>query len=341
MIGANSPLNIDDGPNGLLFYSSQSDQPENPTAKSLLQAGKPAVHGQAILLGRALDKSGTAKPTSILKESAIKVKRLCHETVRQFLPKRPLSAYQFFQSHYSDEVRERAKTNPEIQKPKNLVDWGPQTMAAWKALSKEEKAPFEERARESSEQYKTEKKKFDSVFCNPPLRARHAYNCFMAAHGSKTADGRGGVCKKELIERWRALNDAEKAPYLQEAKLDAERHLRESEEYRKWCTENGQDYDELIRKKKKIPVVTKGGVDAKVEKKPRNSTKKKNAPGAKKRTRTAVSEAKKPTIKKKGATKKRPPIQKATTRKRPKQAEPVIEDEIDEAKSETETYADD
>jgi hypothetical protein len=205
-------------------------------------------------------------------------------------------------------------------------------MAAWNALTAEEKVPFEDLARESSAKYKSACNEFSSKFCDPPLRARHAYNCFMAAHG-KTSDGRGGVCKKELIEQWQKLSDAQKAPYLEEARVDGERYLRETEEFRKWCTETGNNYDELIRKKKKIRAVPKSGDDPKVEKKSRKSTKKDV-----RRARKALPEPKKTA--KKTTNKRKPAIQKKPVRKRAKQVVSRVEEDNDEAVSEAETYTD-
>ncbi len=322
MIQATDALTITACPDGLMFHCIQENAPENPTATSLVK--NMTIRGSAYLLGPESDTTSKlpqstrsyVRPTSVGAEAVIKVKQLCHETVRSSLqPKRPRSAYQYFQTYFSKMIK--AQTDPNLPKPATLTEWGPQTMQAWRLLSPEERQKFIDEAQKGKEEYEAEKAKFN-LMCRPcPRRARHAYNIFMMENGGKNSDGQGGVCKRDIIAKWRALSPEQQAPYIAEAGRDMERYKRENEDFKKWCLETNSNYDELMRKKKKVPTIRRTTEPAK-KRPPTEKKKVESDPNKKSRRARAVPSNKKEASS--GNNRKRAPKTKPGAKKRTNKA---------------------
>ena len=172
-----------------------------------------------------------------------------------------------------------------------------------------------------------------------------------ATHGSGSSESSGGVCRRELIDKWHKLSEAEKEPYLKEAKLDGERYQRETAQFKKWCEESGNSYDELMRKKKKIRVVPKEKSEPSPAKRSRKPTKKKEV----KRVRKTGGETKRAAPGKKLPSAKRAQGSKKPPRKRAKAVRPTTprtpdgpdiepeqeSDNENENENESETYTND
>jgi len=179
-------------------------------------------------------------------------------------PKRPLSAYMFFCQAMRPDVK---RDNPAA----NFSDLGKLLGAKWQTLKDSEKKPYEKQNQQDKERYekdkeelnrkeaedsgdaepKTKKTKTTSAAKNTvkkgPKTPKSAYMLFADDERTKLKNEGKDVTfaesGKHIGERWRALSDKEKAPYVEKNKGLKEQYEKDKAD---WEAINGP-----MQKKKK------------------------------------------------------------------------------------------
>jgi len=182
-------------------------------------------------------------------------------------PKRPLSAYMFFCQAMRPDVK---RDNPNA----NFSDLGKLLGAKWQTLKDQEKKPYEKQNQQDKERYEKDKEELnrkeaeDSGDAEPkskktktaaaaknkekqgPKAPKSAYMLFADDERTKLKNEGKDVgfaeSGKHIGERWRALSDKEKAPYVEKNKQLREQYEKEKAE---WEQVNGP-LEKKARKKK-------------------------------------------------------------------------------------------
>ncbi|KAI0562465.1 cell surface glycoprotein [Gracilaria domingensis] len=90
--------------------------------------------------------------------------------------------------------------------------------------------------KEQNKKIREEKKAAKEAKAAEPKRAKNAYAIFFSAHATQVSEyiKENNVqhsMAKEIADRWKALSDAHKAPYFEEAEKDRERYRKEMEAF--------------------------------------------------------------------------------------------------------------
>ena len=177
-------------------------------------------------------------------------------------------------------------TFPEIQKAH--ADWGfgevnKELSKRWKAMDDEAKKPFTEQAAADKTRYETEmakytppadaqrpkKQKTGGRDTLAPKNATNAWQYFIRATRpdvvAENKDLSSGEVMKELKERWKGLDDAERQPFLDEAAKDKERFHEEMAAYKGPCDADDAPWIPAVANssnplQSKIKTVTRGSV---------------------------------------------------------------------------------
>jgi len=170
-------------------------------------------------------------------------------------PKKNMTAFLIFSN------AERPKVMEE-NKEAGVAGWGKILGEKWKALSEEEKEPWQEKAKEDKERYDKEKAEYDlnnpqvdeddssdddaplkkqkkqkkKKDKNAPKKNMTAFLIFSNAERPKVMEENkeAGVAGwgKILGEKWKALSEEEKEPWQEKAKEDKARYEEEMEKYK-------------------------------------------------------------------------------------------------------------
>ncbi|XP_015202549.1 transcription factor A, mitochondrial [Lepisosteus oculatus] len=201
----------------------------------------------------------------------------CFSTSSERPPKRPLTGYIRY-------IRQQRpvfiKQYPDVKN----VDITRKIAQEWKALSSEEKRPFQEAAVADREQYKEEMMKFKAqltpaqtaaleeerrekiarrrtirkkrelTMLGKPKRPRSAFNIFMAEHFEEAKGVSMQGKMKSLFDDWRNLHASQKQVYMQLAEDDKIRYRNEIKSWEEHMVEIGRE--DLIRRKKTKPKTT-------------------------------------------------------------------------------------
>ncbi|KAJ8365662.1 hypothetical protein SKAU_G00144930 [Synaphobranchus kaupii] len=198
-------------------------------------------------------------------------------------PKRPLTSYMRFVKQQHPLV---VRQNPDLK----IVEIVKRIAQHWRALSPEQKRPFQEASLADHAQYKMEVEKFKSqltpaqsaalneerrqklakrksirhkrelALLGKPKRPRSAFNIFMAEHFSQA---RGTTMQEKLIsmlDDWKKLYLSQKQVYIQLAEDDRIRYKNEMKSWEEHMIEIGRE--DVVRGKKPVSkktVSTKGG----------------------------------------------------------------------------------
>lgn len=147
-------------------------------------------------------------------------------------PKRPTSAYFYYVARQRQELEKQGK------KVTKVAEWTKEVSAKWRALTDEEKVPFDKMAKKDKERYTTAMSAYKGKDANKPKRPMSSYflwlGDFRAENKEKFAEN------KDLLraagENWRKLTDAEKKPY--EIKAEGEKRKYE-ENMRQYAASGG------------------------------------------------------------------------------------------------------
>mmetsp|Transcript_36112 Transcript_36112/g.81312 ORF Transcript_36112/g.81312 Transcript_36112/m.81312 type:complete len:178 (-) Transcript_36112:97-630(-) len=167
-------------------------------------------------------------------------------------PKRPMSAWLLFCEAKRDEVK---RDNPEIA----FTEINKVIAGKWKALTEEEKKPFEEEAAKRFEEYKGKKALYEAecgdvyysrrVYDEPeytgkrrrvkdvnaPKKGQNAYMLWCHSVREDLRKANPDMAMKDILrelgQKWKDLDPSEKEKWEEKAKEDRDRFLREKEEY--------------------------------------------------------------------------------------------------------------
>jgi structure-specific recognition protein 1 len=165
-------------------------------------------------------------------------------------PKKNKTSYIYFTNSRRDEIKAK---NPDI----SFADLNKQLGAEFKALSAEDKKPWEDMAAADKERYSKEmedysapedndedsddsgaakpKKKKAKKDPNAPKKAQSAYNYFMSQNRARikeaNPDATFGDIAKLISVEYKALSSEEKEKYNKMAKADKERYKKEMSDY--------------------------------------------------------------------------------------------------------------
>ncbi|XP_057312504.1 uncharacterized protein LOC130654018 isoform X1 [Hydractinia symbiolongicarpus] len=162
--------------------------------------------------------------------------------------KKPTSAYIYFVSDYRMVLKKKGKDTSRVQDVAKLCG------AAWKEMSDEEKAPYQQKYQTDRDRYLKEKEALDKKMGkdpNKPKRPQTAYFCFLAEFRKEIAGKtlKDGEKIPQLAgERWRDMKAENKKKYEEIVEKDKERYEKEMEEYRK----NNPDQGKKPAPKKKV-----------------------------------------------------------------------------------------
>ena len=155
-----------------------------------------------------------------------------------------------------------------------------------------ERKPYDDEAKKDMERFQKEKASYDLLNPNPPTAPLGAFPFFCR------------WCKENGTDRkaWKTMSDEAKQRFVDESHHDLHvRFQNEKTAYQEYCTANGLDYNEMTKKKPKIPVVKRPSIsidldsseketksNPKPAKKPRKAAApKKNAAAAPKKSKKA------------------------------------------------------
>lgn len=147
--------------------------------------------------------------------------------------KKPSSAYIYFVSDYRLVLKKKGVDTSKVQ------DVAKQCGAAWKAMTDEEKAPYNEKYKEDRNRYLKEREALDKKMGkdpNKPKRPQTAYFFFLAdfrkeMSGKKTPDGE--KIPTLAGKRWGTMTDEEKKKYEEMVEKDKSRYEKQMAEWKK------------------------------------------------------------------------------------------------------------
>jgi len=143
-------------------------------------------------------------------------------------PKKAMSAYFFFSNASRAKIREEF---PQLK----ITEVSKKIGEMWGKLTEEDKAPYEKQAAEDKERAKAAKAVFDAAQPKVAKRNMTSY-MFFSNHIRKELqtefpDLAITELSKKTGERWKALDDEGKAPFVEQAATDKERFEKEKELY--------------------------------------------------------------------------------------------------------------
>ena len=162
-------------------------------------------------------------------------------------PKKPLSGYVFFSIEERPNI---LKEDPNI----GFGDISKKLSEKWKSLSENEKIPYINKSNDDKERFKTEMEKYNISVSEPneeenkndkkkrkkknkdaPKKPLSAYLFFSMEERPKITEKDPNLkfvdITKMVAEKWKSLNEKDKAPYVTKANNDKERFKKDMEEY--------------------------------------------------------------------------------------------------------------
>jgi hypothetical protein len=140
-------------------------------------------------------------------------------------PKGPVNSFLFY---YARCCRDLKQTDPTMENKEMARVAG----IRWKALTAEEKAPFEQMAKEDKERHA---RQLAENVVLPPKGPINSYLFFYAEVRAELAISNPGMAASDqgqiAGQRWKQLSSDDRAPFEQKSKQDKERHARELAEY--------------------------------------------------------------------------------------------------------------
>lgn len=165
--------------------------------------------------------------------------------------KKPTSAYLYFVSDYRMVLKKKGENISRVQEVAKLCG------EAWKAMSDEEKGPYNQKYKTDRARYLKEKEALDKKMGkdpNKPKRPQTAYFFFLAVFRKEMADKPLPDGKKIPTlagERWKEMTDTDKKQYEVMVEKDKKRYEKEMAEYRK---ENPEQPKKPVSRKKVVVV---------------------------------------------------------------------------------------
>jgi hypothetical protein len=149
-------------------------------------------------------------------------------------PQKPIIARQLFMRSFFEDKRVQNKVNVENggQPVKGPILSG-EPSAAWKAMTPEQKRPYEEAARLAKEEYERARAAYYSQQPRIPKTPTKAHYLYASANPNGP--------------NWGTLNDAERLPFKQQEEKERAAYNAELEVLREWCNQRGQDFESLTR----------------------------------------------------------------------------------------------
>ncbi|XP_070707678.1 transcription factor A, mitochondrial [Pempheris klunzingeri] len=236
-------------------------------------------------------------------------------------PKRPLNGYMRYVLQQQPMV---SRQNPEIK----VVDIIRKIAQQWRAMSPEQKQPFQEASLRAREQFKVDlqhyqaqltpaqvqqqalekrqkiakrkaiRKKRELTTLGKPKRPRTPFNIFMSEHFEE-ARGHGTQAKmKSLLEDWRSLLSHQRQVYIQLAEDDKIRYKNEMKSWEDHMVEMGRE--DLIREQtlssKKMAAVKSPAAHKGTQKAKAKATKKATTTARSKTTRKTTKSSSAKTV---------------------------------------------
>ncbi len=309
---------------GLIYSTGGHDA--NPLATAICHEfsgkAKGEIHGRCFVVGEdekgamiSLPKESVEQIANLyqrltgVKPAGLSVRKAKKENASPKKPRKDIDCFRskFYKARSEDLKNQNLKFD--------LPSASKEAVAAWAALSAEEKAPYMAEAAQDKARYDREMAEW--VVKNPPkpLKARTATWYYNQSHD------------KEGRVEYKTLPEEEKKAYEAKAEEDKKRYDEELAKFKQHCEETGKNFDDEIAPKKRAKPAEK---KAKAKADAPKAKKQKGADGAPK----ASKETKGP-AKKKAAAPKKQKKDEAPKKKR-KAEEEEEEEEEDEQEDEEE-----
>lgn len=168
-------------------------------------------------------------------------------------PKRPTSAYFYYVARQRQELEKQGK------KVTKVAEWTKEVSAKWRALSDDEKVPFDKLAQKDRERYFEAMGIYKGKDVNKPKRPMSSYFLWLGDFrlGNKTKFAENKDLLRAAGENWRKLTDPEKKPY--EIKAEAEK--RKYEEAMRNYTAGAPPKAKKAKVEEVVPVANNGADD--------------------------------------------------------------------------------
>jgi hypothetical protein len=147
-------------------------------------------------------------------------------------PKRTTTAFINFTKWLREEYKKSGKPIPKVQ------EFGKECGEKWKAMSDEEKKPFQDASAKDRDRYVREMAVYKPARdANKPKRPRTAFMLFMEVLRKEMAgkEPEGGVSALAKLggERWKSMSDDDRRPYFDRHKEEKTRYEAAMEEYKR------------------------------------------------------------------------------------------------------------
>lgn len=142
-------------------------------------------------------------------------------------PKRPTSSYFYYVAAKREEYKAAGK------KITRVAEWTKEVSTLWRDITEGEKKKFEKMAATDRARYEEQMAEYKGTDVNKPKRSQSAYFLFLADFRK---DNKGKFDEhKDLLRaagaEWKELDDSEKKPYDDAAKVEKKKYQVAMEEY--------------------------------------------------------------------------------------------------------------